>query len=70
MKIDRVTDNRVAQYGIDTVQDYQLRSAAAEASLIRFCQFAETAKSNVKPLAFPMFPSTPVSFTQCPSEVT
>jgi hypothetical protein len=30
------------------------RSAAAEASLTRFRQLSETAKSNVKSLAFPM----------------
>jgi hypothetical protein len=60
--IDRVTDNRVAQHGSLLFQDYHLRSAAAEASLIRFRQFADTAEPNVKVLAFPMLPAAPVSF--------
>ena len=60
---DRVTGNRVAQHGLLPIQDYQLRSAAAEASLIPVRQFADTTKPNVKPLAFPMPPSAPVSFS-------
>jgi hypothetical protein len=53
MITDRVTENRVAQHGLD----YQLHSAAARPSLIRFRQFADAAKSNVRPLTFPMLPS-------------
>jgi hypothetical protein len=43
--IDRITDNREAQHGSLPFQGYELLSAG-EASLIRFRQFADTAKSK------------------------
>jgi hypothetical protein len=39
--IDRITDNREAHLRSLPFQGYQLRSAAAEASLTRFRQFAD-----------------------------
>jgi hypothetical protein len=67
--IDRVTNNRLAQYGSPPARIISF-AALQRKHHMRFRQFAGTAKSNVKTLAFPMLPPAPVSCTLCPLEIT